>query len=122
MQIDPENSDKAVLAELGARLRRARLERNLSQERLAEEAGIGRVTLQRIEAGESPSLVNLIRVLRVLDLLGGLNALVPEPAGSPLDELQRRGRQRQRAGSARGTKSATEPRPFRWGDEKADRP
>jgi transcriptional regulator with XRE-family HTH domain len=125
MLIQNANSDEAVLAELGARLRGTRLERNLSQERLAEEAGVGRVTLQRIEAGESPSFVNLVRVLRALDLLGGLNALVPEPAQSPIDELRRQGRRRQRAGSPRnteGTVVAKTPHPFRWGEEKADRP
>jgi transcriptional regulator with XRE-family HTH domain len=122
MHIENGNSDEAVLAELGSRLRSTRLERNLSQERLAEEAGVGRVTLQRIEAGESPSLVSLVRVLRALDLLGGLNALVPEPTPSPIDELRRQGRRRQRAGSPRGAKAEKEPQPFRWGDEKADRP
>jgi len=96
------------------------LERNWSQERLAAEAGVGRVTLQRIEAGESPSLVNLIRVLRALGLLGGLNALLPEPEPSPMEELRRRGRRRQRAGSPRSSTERDKPQSFRWGDERDD--
>ena len=84
MDIEAIGSDRAVLEELGRRLREARLERNLSQAEVADDAGIGRVTLQRMEAGESPSLINFIRVLRALDLLEGLDRLVPEPGPSPI--------------------------------------
>lgn len=118
MRITAENSDPAILEEIGSRLRRTRLDRNLSQVDLARRAGIGRMTLQRIEEGKSPSLVNLIRVLRALDGLDGLDRLVAEPPPSPIDELKRRGRQRQRAGSARGPKTVEHPpQPWRWPDE-----
>lgn len=117
MPISPQDPDSVILEELGNRLRRARLDRNLNQARLAEEAGIGRTTLQRIEEGKSSSLVNLIRILRALDLLDGVDRLVPEPSPSPIDELKRRGRQRQRAGSPRGTERIEPPRSWRWPDE-----
>lgn len=123
MRILPENSDRAVLEKLGERLRQARLERNLSQAHLAEEAGIGRVTLQRMEDGSPASLINLIRLLRALDLFEGLDRLIPEPAPSPLEELKRQGRQRQRASSQRGPRRS-EPSPpsgpWRWGDEEGE--
>jgi transcriptional regulator with XRE-family HTH domain len=112
-----QDPDSVILEELGSRLRRARLDRNLNQARLAEEAGVGRATLQRIEEGKSPSLVSLIRVLRALDLLDGVDRLVPEPSPSPIDELKRRGRQRQRAGSPRASDHVEPPRPWRWPDE-----
>jgi transcriptional regulator with XRE-family HTH domain len=116
MDISAQNTDSAVLAELGARLRNARLERNLSQAALAEAAGIGRVTLQRIEEGASgASLPSLIRILRALDLSEGLNRLVPEVAPSPLEEVRRRGRRR-RAGSPR-PRGDEGPPSWRWGDE-----
>ena len=120
MQSLPRHSDHAILTELGERLQRTRLERNLSQAKLAAEAGVGRVTLQRIEDGNSASLINLVRVLRALDLLEGLDQLVPPPTASPLDEVKRRGQQRQRAGSPRRSQrsSASEPSgSWRWGDE-----
>lgn len=118
VRITPENTDRVVLEELGSRLRRTRLGRNLSQAHLAEEAGVGRVTLQRIEDGGSGSLKSLIRILRALDLIEGLDRLVPEPAPSPVDELRRQGRQRKRAGSSRTSEpSDRQPGPWRWGDE-----
>jgi transcriptional regulator with XRE-family HTH domain len=121
MKISNENTDTAVLRELGSRLRRARLERNLSQSQLAEEAGVGRVTVQRIEEGESASMTKLIRVLRTLGLLEDLDQLVPEPRPSPIEQLRRQGRQRQRARAPRAaSEDAEAPSPWRWGDELAD--
>jgi transcriptional regulator with XRE-family HTH domain len=118
MGMEHQGPDRAILVELGQRLRDARLERNLSQEAVAEEAGIGRYTLQRMEAGESPSLINFVRVLRVLGLLGELERLLPGPTPSPIDELERRGRRRRRAGSPRPPEEKQGGR-WRWGDEDA---
>ena len=44
-------SDETLLKELGQRIARLRLERNLSQAQLAEQAGISKRTLERLEAG-----------------------------------------------------------------------
>jgi transcriptional regulator with XRE-family HTH domain len=117
MDVEHLGSDRAILAELGRRLRDARLERNLSQAEVAERAGIGRVTLQRMEAGQSPSLINFVHVLRALDLLEGLGRLLPEAMPSPIDEIERRGRRRQRAGSPRTPDAEPQRGAWRWGDE-----
>jgi len=118
MRITAFNTDAAVLEELGSRLRESRLRRNLSQARLAEEAGVGRVTLQRLEEGAAnASMSTVIRLLRALDLSEGLDQLVPAPGPSPIEELKRRGRRRQRAGSRRGGDAAPPPGPWRWPDE-----
>ncbi len=97
MRFQPNLTTTAAVAELGARLRRHRLERNLTQDELAEESGIGRATLQRLERGESVQLTSLIGLLRVLGLLDGLEVLVPEPVPSPLERIKTEGRRRQRA-------------------------
>jgi transcriptional regulator with XRE-family HTH domain len=123
MRIGNLQTDEAVLKELGSRLREARLIRNLSQADLASEAGLGRVTLQRIEDGRSGSTANLIRILRALDLLDDLDRLIPAPTPSPVEQLRRRGQRRRRAGSPRGPRddasAGSEPptKPWRWGDE-----
>lgn len=114
------SSDRTILEELGRRLRDARLERNLSQSRVADDAGIGRFTLQRMEAGESTSLINFVRVLRVLDLLEGLDRLLPAATPSPIDEVERRGQRRQRAGFSRTKEAEQRPGGWRWGDEEKE--
>jgi transcriptional regulator with XRE-family HTH domain len=119
MRISNQSTEDAVLAELGERLRRNRLERNLSQEQAAKEAGVSRLTVKRIEDGHSVQLTSWLRVLRFLGLLEGLEQLVPEPLPSPIDQLRRRGRQRQRARSPSDTEHAeqAEGDAWRWGDE-----
>jgi len=117
VRIQTDDSDATVLLALGERFRRARLARNLSQAALAEEAGVGRETVVRIEGGESASFLTLIRLLRTLDLLDGLNELVPEVGPSPLDQLRRQRHQRRRAGTTRSDRQDSEAQPWRWGDE-----
>jgi transcriptional regulator with XRE-family HTH domain len=115
MKLTAQHSDAVILGELGKRLTQARLERNLSQAELATEAGIAKRTLERLEAGQSSQLANLIRVVRTLGLAANFDLLVPETPPSPIAELELRGRQRERA--SRRTKRGT-PEPWRW-DENA---
>ncbi len=100
MRISEENTDAAVLAELGQRLARTRLERNITQQDLAIEAGVSKSTLERMESGAETRLSSVIRVLRVLGLLDRLDQLVPEPLPSPIERLKLQGRRRRRAASA----------------------
>jgi len=56
-----------ALIGLGDRLRVARLQENLTQERLAELAEIDRSTVQRIEHGiGDPKFSHLLRIAKVL--------------------------------------------------------
>jgi transcriptional regulator with XRE-family HTH domain len=52
----------------GDRIREAREHANLTQEKLADRAGLGRSTLQRVEAGSGIKYVHLIRIARALDM------------------------------------------------------
>ena len=106
-------TDAAVLAELGERLSRARLNADRSQANLAKEAGVSKRTLERIEAGESTQFVSLIRVLRALGLGDRLDALAPEPRLSPLQQLKLEGKARERASRSAAAPTA----PWTWGDE-----
>lgn len=117
MQIDPTLTDNAILAELGSRLSRRRLDRNMSQVQLANEAGVGRSAVQSIESGEPVAVTSLIRALRALGLADALNLLVPEAAPSPVELLKLQGRQRQRATGTRAAAPEEEPGPWAWGDE-----
>lgn len=115
---DHSPTDSAVLAEIGRRLARRRLERNLTQAELAAEAGVSKRTLVRMEAGESTQVTNFIRVLRALGLVDRLDAFLPPPAPSPLEQLRARGKRRRRA-SPRKTPPA--PRAdWTWADPDED--
>jgi transcriptional regulator with XRE-family HTH domain len=115
MKITPLLTDEAVLIELGERLGRHRLDRNLSQAELAEAAGVSKRTIERIEAGDSTQLANFIRILRALDLIEGFDALIPPPPPSPIAQLKLHGRQRQRASSVR--EPAPSNRAWTWDDK-----
>ena len=113
MKIGPHATDDAVLGELGARLRRHRLRRDQTQQQLADEAGVSKRTVERLEAGESTQLSSFLRICRALGLLEGFDALAPEPLPSPIERLRGQGSERQRA-SGKGDEPAP---PWRWGDE-----
>ena len=108
-------SDAAILAELGQRLARHRLNANITQAVVAREAGVARRTLSRAENGQPIDSQNLVRILRALGLLDGLNALLPAERPSPVAMAQQQGAVRERA---RGKPPAGDQSPdWRWPDE-----
>ena len=68
MKIEGTLTDEAILGELGERLAQRRLELQLSQETLAEQAGVSKRTVERVEAGATTQMSTMIRVMRVLGL------------------------------------------------------
>ncbi len=94
-------SDKAILAEIGVRLKRRRLNRNLTQQEVAEQAGLTRMTVGEFERGASSSMLTLVRILRVLEALDELESFLPDTGPSPLQLAKLHGRQRQRASRKR---------------------
>ena len=114
MQIDKLMSDAAILAELGKRLAQRRIDLQLTQADLAHEAGISKRTVERIEAGESAQMSNLIRICRVLDLLPGVDRFIPPAGPRPMDLIKNKGKRRQRASSSRRSAG----RDDRWSWEK----
>jgi transcriptional regulator with XRE-family HTH domain len=96
-----ELSDRAAMALMGERIQRERLNQNLTQEELAERAGIGVRTVRSLEAGQKPTVETLIRALRVLGRLATIDAFLPNPGLSPLQLAKLQGRERQRASGRR---------------------
>src|ERR1700733_6938644 len=74
--------------ELGRRLQRLRLSRNLDQRTVADKAGITRAALQNLEAGRGSSVRTLLRTLKALNYLEGIEILAPEPTVDPLALLR----------------------------------
>ncbi len=106
MKIDSLLPEPEILREIGRRVARMRKQRGLSQDQLAEAAGVGVATLRRLETGSDAQIATWIKILRALDQLSGIENLVPETYRSPMHEVI--GARRRKAGPAGG---------IRWGDE-----
>ena len=90
-------NNRAVLKEIGVRVRRERLNQNTTQETLARRAGVSRRVVLDLEAGKGCGLSSFIEILRSLRKLDQLDAFLPDPGISPLQLAKLRGKERQRA-------------------------
>ncbi len=115
MKISKLMADEAILAEIGERVARRRLDLQLTQADVAEQAGVAKRTVERIEAGASAQMSSMIRIFRVLDLLPGLDSMIPEAGPRPMELLKRKGKERQRASKSRGPDQTHEP--WSWDDD-----
>jgi len=94
-------SDAATAKAIGQQIETMRLEKNLSQQAVADEAGISRMTYFKLTNGAC-TLVNLVAVLRALDEVELLAQFFMERLPSPVELLKRKGKQRKRATGIRG--------------------
>lgn len=117
MEISSLLADEAILTEIGARIAQRRLAMQMTQARLAEQAGIAKRTVERIEAGASAQMLSLVRIFRVLDLLPGLELLLPPSQPSPMDLLKQKGKVRQRASRQKPAGGVEESKPWTWDDK-----
>ena len=116
MKINSQITDALALKEIGQRLSRIRLNRNWTQRQLADQAGLGLRTVQRIESGESAGqLSGFIRICRVLDLLEKLDAMLPENALSPIDLMKMQGKLRKRASGKKNESTPSKAKEWTWG-------
>ncbi len=77
----------------------------------------GSAVVERLEAGESAQLSSLIRLCRALELLGNLDAIIPEIAPSPIAQLKLRGKDRKRASSKVASKTPGRSKKWQWGTD-----
>lgn len=109
MKISKILTEDTILTEIGQRIARRRLDFQLTQADVAEQAGVAKRTVERIEAGASAQMSSLVRILRVLDLLPGLDRMIPEAAPRPMNLLKQKGKVRQRASRRRGSDQPSKP-------------
>ena len=105
-------SNEAILEELGGRLQRVRLNRNLTQDALAKQAGISRRALQKAEDGGVTTVETLVNILRGLAELPQLEQFLPEPSLSPVQMAKLQGATRRRASKKRTP--APPPNAWKW--------
>lgn len=102
MKIRQTTRTPAILMELGHRIERLRLQRNQPLSSLAESAGVGIATLQRLESGNGVNVKTLVQVLRALNRLGDLDNIVPDVEVSPFELSRTRNQPRKRASNPSG--------------------
>lgn len=106
------NSEQIESALCG-RLVNIRLSRNMTQTRLAKEAGVSPRTIGRLEKGEGISLDTFIRVLTALGVQQNLETLLPDPTIRPIERVGISGTERKRARPGGTHEKATN---WKWGD------
>lgn len=77
-------TDKAIMREIGQRIRQYRLDCDKSQKALAQEAGLSLSTVAKLEKGGSVAYTSLIAALRAVSRLDLIEPLMKEPEVSPI--------------------------------------
>ena len=109
-------SSEAIERDVCKKLERIRLLKNISQEKLAEAAGVSRRTISRMENGGGISLDTFIRVMQALDLTDHLTAMLPNSEIRPVERVGRKGNgERKNASSPRAPKRTKK---WEWGSER----
>jgi len=81
-------SNIELLQLLGEKLKRTRLNENLTQQQVADKIGIDRATLSLIENGNNTSLINFIKLFRVYGKIDELTNLLYLPKYNVMDMLK----------------------------------
>ena len=115
MKINYYSGSDEVMKEIGSRIRTARIDMNITQEMMAERTKLSKRTISNLENGRDVSMHTLIEVLRVLDMVQGFDALVPETAFRP-SRVAFDLKPRERASAAKADRVSESP--WKWGDEK----
>ena len=84
IMIDYFMTNEALLQYVGKQMRQMRINARLSQQQLAERAGISRSTITQVENGKGMKMESVIAILRVLNKLEILNNFETQALVSPL--------------------------------------
>lgn len=95
-------TDGEVMVWLGERLRALRETRRLTSIQAAAQAGLSRRTVYRAEHGENPTLLTIVRLLRLYGRVEALAEFLPEPEISPMALLEERARPGRKRTDRRG--------------------
>ncbi len=87
---------KDALRQLGTRLRKQRISQGLTQQHLAELAGVARRSVIRLEDTGIGKTDTLIRILTALNIADRLDTILPEETPSPLTLLAQDAEKKQR--------------------------
>ena len=116
MKITFYSSASEVLAEIGSRIKAARIAMSVTQKEMAELTNLSQRTISNLETGKDVSFSTVIEVLRALGQLQNLELMIPEQGPRP-SQLAALGKVRERARKAKKT-IPEDHSGWKWGDEK----
>ena len=104
-------TDDEIINEIANRIKKLRIEKNISQELLSKKTGLSIHTISNIENGKSFTIENLIKIMRVLDIVDRIYNLIPTVENNPyLIALNKKEKSR--------VSTLKEDTDWKWGDEK----
>jgi transcriptional regulator with XRE-family HTH domain len=77
-------NNTGIIRMVGDFIRQTRINRNMTQEDLAQAAGVNRSTIHYMERGEKGNIETLVRLLRALDQLELFEQFLPVTNISPI--------------------------------------
>ena len=104
-------SYRTRISELGEKLKTYRIMKELSQQNLANKAGVSLRSISRLEQGESVQLETLFKIMSALGLGENIELLVPDQTRRPSFYLTNS------ADKPKRVHKKTKKNDFRWGDE-----
>ncbi len=87
--------------EVGERLKKLRLEYNITQNDLAKKTGLSRVSISKIERGMGVNLSSLIEIMRGLRVLENIEYLIPEQEISPIEMVRLKNKTKKKRASTK---------------------
>ena len=126
MKLTEFHTDEQILQELGTRLKTERIRQKMTQETFAKNCGVAKSTVERFEKGESVQLANLLKMLRTLHQLSGIELLLPITEPSPMEYLyakypkepERYREVREKTPEYGNSSSVKDTKNFIWGEDK----
>ena len=85
MSRNSTETDGELMMEIGQRLRALRRRRRMTIDEAAQQADLARMTVSRAERGHNPTMLTLLRLLRVYGNLDSLDLFIPEIEISPVE-------------------------------------
>lgn len=109
-----ELTSQAILSQLAERVKKYRIDMNLSQAEFSQKAGISLRSISNFENGSDVKFSNFIKILKALEIADNLEILVPDVTKRPSSFLADK-KQKQRIKKSNKNKESNT---FCWGDEK----
>jgi transcriptional regulator with XRE-family HTH domain len=107
-------ADPEIVREICRSIKQIRINKNISQQEIADTAGLDRTTISRMESGRAVNLLTLVQVLRALDRLDLFDVFKTQEVVSPIKLLKEQEKKRKRAGKSENVVREVPKEDYNW--------